>query len=103
MAKNSGIDPRDVVSPQSTWQLIDVLYESEDWSMAIGRWKSDEGKWRPVLAQRWNGWEGGKGNPISRGFPTWFIMPDETYGLYLSSEFIPAAKLPFVKDILGIA
>ena len=102
MAKNSGVDPRDVVSPQSTWQLLAVLYESERWSMAIGRWKSDEGKWRPVLAQRWNGWAGGKGNPISRGFPTWFIMPDETYGLYLGSEFIPAAKLPFVKDTLGI-
>ena len=101
MGKNTGMNPRDVVSPQSSWQLIDVLYETADWSMAIGRWKSDDdGKWRPVLAQRWNGSEGSKGNPISRGYPTWFVLPDDTYPLYLDSEFIPEAKRAFVREIL---
>ncbi len=85
-----------------TWQLIDVLHEAEHWSMAVGRWKSEEGNWRPVLAQRWNGSDGSKGNPISRGYPTWFVVPDETYGLYIDSDFIPAAKKPFVRDILGL-
>ena len=104
MAKNTGIDPRQVVAPQSNWQLIDVLHETEDWSMAIGRWKSDDdGTWRPVLAQRWNGWNGSKGNPISRGYPTWFVLPDDTYDLYVNkSEFVPPDKRPFVRDILRL-
>ena len=103
MAKNTGIDPRQVVSPRSNWQLIDVLHETEDWSMALGRWKSDDdGTWRPVLAQRWNGGNGSKGNPISRGFPTWYVLPDVTYGLYLESEFVPPDKRPFVRDILRL-
>lgn len=99
---NSGVNPREVLSPVSNWQLIDVLYEAKWWSMAIGRWRDEEGTWRPVLAQRWNGDEGSKGNPVSRGYPTWFILPDETYSLYLNegNEFIPAEKRAFVKDIL---
>lgn len=99
---NTGIDPHTVISPQSNWQLIDVLHEEDDWSMAIGRWKSDDNKWRPVLAQRWNGWNGTKGNPLSRGFTTWFILPDDTYKLYVESEFVPAEKRMFVKGILGL-
>jgi hypothetical protein len=99
---NTGVNPRAVVSPQSNWQFIDVLYETDDWSMAVGRWKSDsDGTWRGVLAQRWNGWNGTKGNPISRGYPTWFVLPDDTYFLYMDSMFIPAEKRPFVRDILG--
>lgn len=69
--------------------------------MALGRWRYDD-EWRPVLAQRWNGSEGEKGNPVSHGFATWFVLPDETYELYINSAFIPEAKRSFVKDILGI-
>jgi hypothetical protein len=99
--KNRGFDPRDALSPRAQWQLIDVVHEDEYWSMAIGRWK-EGGEWRPVLAQRWNGGEGEKGNPVSHGFATWFVLPDDTFKLYAESEFIPEAKRPFVKDILGI-
>lgn len=99
--KNSGVNPRDVNSPQAQWRLIDVLYESEQWSMALGRWREPDGE-RPVLAQRWNGENGGKGNPTSRGFPTWFVLPDDTYELYINSKFIPDVKRPFVKDTLGL-
>lgn len=103
MGKSTGVNPREVNSPQSNWQLIEVLHESEDWSMAIGRWKSDDdGTWRPVLAQRWNGWEGSKGNPISRGYPTWFVLPDDTYDLYVDSRFIPSDMRPIVRGILGL-
>ena len=103
MTKNTGTDPRQVMSPKSNWKLIEVLYETEHWSMAIALWKSDDdGTWRPVLAQRWNGWNGSKGNPISRGFPTWYVLPDVTYGLYLESEFVPPDKRPFVRDILRL-
>lgn len=100
--ENCGVNPREVLSPVSTWQLIDVLYETKSWSMAIGRWRDDKGDWRPVLAQRWNGNEGSKGNPISRGYPTWFILPDDTYFLYLNenNKFIPEEKRAFVNDIL---
>lgn len=99
---NRGMNPRDALSPRANWQLIDVLYESEHWSMALGRWGSDDG-WRPVLAQRWNGGEGEKGNPTAHGYPTWFVVPDDTYQLYIDSDFIPEGKRAFVKDILGLS
>jgi hypothetical protein len=104
MVNNTGTDPRDVISPRSNWQLSDVLYESDDWSMAIGSWRNVDGSWKRVLAQRWNGWEGStKGNPVSRGFPTWFILPTETFELYIESEFVPANKRAFVRDFLGLS
>jgi len=99
---NRGFNPRDALSPRANWQLIDVLYEDKHWSMALGRW-SEGDEWRPVLAQRWNGGEGGKGNPVSHGYPTWFVLPDDTYQLYVQSEFIPQGKRSFVKDILGLS
>jgi hypothetical protein len=102
MANNTGANPREVTSPRSNWQMVDVLHEADHWSMALGRWRSDEGDWRPVLAQRWNGWQGSKGNPISRGYPTWFVLPDETYGLYIESEFIPTDKRSFVRSFLEL-
>jgi hypothetical protein len=98
---NKGFNPRDALSPRGMWQLIDVLYEDEDWSMALGRWRGEKGM-EPVLAQRWNGAEGEKGNPVSHGYATWFVVPHETYKLFLDSEFIPEVKRAFVKDILGI-
>src|ERR1700722_10059805 len=98
--KNKGFNPRDALSPRDKWQLTDVLYEDERWSMAIGWWRNGDAR-RPVLAQRWNGSEGEKGNPVSHGFATWFVVPDETYELFLQSEFIPEVKRAFVKDILG--
>src|SRR4051812_22874314 len=97
---NRGFNPRDALFPRANWQLIDVLYEGRWWSMALGRWKEGN-EWRPVLAQRWNGDEGEKGNPVSQGFPTWFVMPNSTYTLFVESEFIPDDKRTFVKDVLG--
>lgn len=101
MGANRGFNPKDAVSPRASWQLIDVLHEDEYWSMALGRWGDGNG-WRPVLAQRWNGSEGEKGNPVSHGYATWFVLPDDTYKLYLESEFIPKGKREFVKEILGV-
>ena len=99
---NRGFNPKDAVSPKAHWQLIDVLYECEWWSMALGRWGDRDNEWRPVLAQRWNGGEGEKGNPMSHGYPTWFVVPDDTYGMYLESEFIPEGKRALVKAVLGL-
>lgn len=97
------MDPRDVRAPRAKWQLIDVLHQTDDWSMALGRWDSLDGNGaRPVLAQRWNGSEGEKGNPTAHGIATWFVLPDDTYELYVNSVFIPEVKRPFVREILGL-
>jgi len=101
MAKNQGYNPRHALSPRANWQLIDVLCEEEEWSMALGRW-GEGNHTRPVLAQRWNGVVGQKGNPVSHGYATWFVLPDDTYSLYIESSFIPESKRQFVKDTLGL-
>ncbi|GAB6966196.1 hypothetical protein JCM25156A_02330 [Komagataeibacter kakiaceti JCM 25156] len=88
---NKGVDPWKVLSPRSRWELVDVLYESQWWSMARGYWTDEKGK-RPVLAQRWNGSGKDKGHPISHDYPTWFVLPTATYKLYFGSEFIPEEK-----------
>lgn len=44
------------------------------WSLAIGMWDRNR-----ALLIRWNGEPGlSKGNPMSRAYPTWFVMPDLT-------------------------
>lgn len=99
---NRGFNPKDAISPRANWQLIDVLYEGEHWSMALGLWKSGNDKWCPVLAQRWNGDKGEKGNPTAHGFPTWFVLPEETYELFMKSKFIPKGRLSYVKEKLEL-
>lgn len=100
MGTNRGFNPRHALSPRANWQLVDILYEDEHWSMALGRWKEDD--WRPVLAQRWNGVEGQKGNPVSHGYATWFILPDCTYKIYINSIFIPEERQASVEKFLGL-
>lgn len=72
----SYVDPESVVAPKSRWQLGRVLFSSGrgGWSICEGNW--DDG---PVLAIRWNGSDedAGPGNPQSRGYPTWFVLPSE--------------------------
>lgn len=73
----SYIKPKNVESPKSHWLLKKILYDGGEfkWSAAEGQWKGDSG-WEDRLALRWNGGRGGeKGNPQSRGYPTWFIVP----------------------------
>jgi len=42
-------------------------------AVALGLWDG-----RPVLAMRWNGTDSNPtGHPQSRGFPTWFIIPEK--------------------------
>ncbi|MFT8464808.1 hypothetical protein [Acetobacter syzygii] len=96
-----GTDPWTVLSPRANWKLTAVLYVSKWWSMAYGTWTDENGS-RAVLAQRWNGEEGEKGNPISSGHATWFVLPDETYPLYIESRFIPDAERETVRQALGL-
>ena len=70
--------PEDVTSPKKRWRLKRVVHPGTEatWSAAEGWWDD-----RVVLALRWNGDDDTpKGNPVSRGFPTWFIVPDELEG-----------------------
>jgi len=69
-------DPNSVVSPKSSWELKQVIYNTGQggWSVAHGEWDGD-----PVIGIRWNGSdnESGCGNPQSRGHATWFIIPED--------------------------
>ena len=74
----SYVKPHDVHSPRKHWKLHQVIYKGK-----MGTWSAAEGEWEnePVLAIRWNGETGHeKGQPQSRGFPTWFIVPEEIEG-----------------------
>mgnify|MGYP007099641100 CR=1 FL=1 len=71
------IIPEKVVSPKNHWKLNYVIYDEGEGKIAIsyGQWFQE-----PVIAMRWNGRnEHGKfkGNPVSTGQPTWFILPLE--------------------------
>lgn len=83
----SYVRPENVHSPKGHWLLKRVLHDggefepaqtdASNWSAAEGQWKGDEG-WYDCLALRWNGGTGGEiGNPQSRGYATWFIVPPE--------------------------
>ena len=77
----SYVDPHKVTSPKDHWKRGTVLYNKNGWSAAEGEWKEEE-TWEKVLAIRWNGTgkRKGKGQPQSRGYPTWFIVPEEIEG-----------------------
>jgi hypothetical protein len=71
----SWIRPNDVHSPREHWEMISVLYDGGTGlpAVAFGRWDGDE-----IIAIRWNGTDDpGKtlGNPQSRTYPTWFVLP----------------------------
>ena len=90
---NRGMNPRDALSPRANWQLIDVLYESEHWSMALGRWGSEETNgalfWRSA----------GMAVKVRKEIPrptvtllgSWCPM---TYELYIDSDFIQKESGP---------
>ena len=97
------IKPQDVRSPKEHWALIDVAVETPEWSVAIGEWNA-----RRCLATRWNGDDlRPKGNPVSHGVPTWFVLPDEFIEPLLaalaSKNLLSSAKAELVRGFLGLA
>jgi len=78
----SYVPPETVDSPKGVISDVRVIHnqpeaqaESGSWSVVSLRW---DGKER--IGIRWNGSDldaGGKGNPQSRGHPTWFVVPEE--------------------------
>src|SRR5277367_5940313 len=82
------VDPKQVISPKGSVRNLRVVFDSGrtegSWSVATLIWNE-----MPRVGLRWNGDEGdkGKGNPQSRGNPTWFIVPEP-----LSEEVLRAAQ-----------
>jgi hypothetical protein len=85
--------PHTVKSPKARWTLIDVLVSTQYWALALGEWDGDR-----VLASRWNGNGDEPGNPMSRGIPTWFVLPDEFIDHLL--PLVPADKRPLADALL---
>jgi hypothetical protein len=97
MEQQMAVRPQDVKSPKEHWTLIDVLVETADWSLALGEWDGDR-----RLAVRWNGDdERPKGNPVSHGIPTWFVLPDEFVDLLLESSLMSPDKNRLARICLG--
>jgi hypothetical protein len=95
-------DPRTVVSPKNKWTLFTVLFigkkKKDGWSLALGQWEG-----HACLAIRWNGDKNNpKGNPCSRGVPTWFVVPGALESALLGSADIkiPADKRALAKTLL---
>jgi len=80
--KPQSVDPRTVLSPQRSvadlWVLHDGGLWTEDdpwsgWSLARMTWEGNPN----AVGCRWNGEQGvNPGSPSSRGYSTWFIIPD---------------------------
>ncbi len=70
------VQPQDVLSlgDRLTGPLV-VLFDKTHWSVATAYWDRE-----PALLRRWNGSEDfPKGNLVSTGQPTWFVVLEETW------------------------
>jgi hypothetical protein len=80
------VAPEDVVSPRSRFGgVVEVIYSGQENEMSVARilWDGDE-----RIACRWNGDdEHPKGNPLSRGQATWFVVEE-----YAASALEQAAR-----------
>ena len=93
------VKPQDVKSPKDRWTLIDVVLETPRWSLAVGEWDGER-----RLAARWNGDDDRpKGNPVSHGVPTWFLLPGELADPLLTTDLIPPEKRSLIRVLLGMA
>lgn len=83
----SYIDPKTVLSPKDSVSNVEVIFNTGpmpfSWSVVKLLWKGKQ-----AIGIRYNGEENkGKGNPQSRGNPTWFIVPPE-----LENQVLEAAE-----------
>lgn len=64
---------------------LKVIYWHTDWSLAVAYWDGSR-----AMLIRWNGGPGpSRGNPVSRSYPTWFVVPDALVPLVLKDEGNP--------------
>jgi hypothetical protein len=93
----SYVDPKTVLSPKGSIADIEVIYDGGENSWSLARMKWDD---TPVIAMRWNGGSNdgrpSVGNPQSRGYPTWFVVPDEV-GEAIEKNLKPSLSLPSSK------
>ena len=86
------IKPETVLSPRGAIEDLEVVYDGgeHNWSLAKMKWYGE-----PVVAMRWNGGREkrippsevpGVGTPSSRGYPTWFILPQEVADMIETSR-----------------
>jgi hypothetical protein len=76
----SYVRPEEVLSPKNhVVRVLEVIHDPGEEQMVVARllWRNDNGSEIEVLAERWNGnTDRPRGNPVSRGYPTWFIVDD---------------------------
>jgi hypothetical protein len=70
-----------VASPQRNIVSVEVIFDGgtdDSWALAEIMWREDkQTEARERVGIRWNGNDKRpKGNPTSRGFPTWFMLPE---------------------------
>ena len=81
--------PQNVTSPRDTISNVEVLFDGGEESVSIARITWND---RVAIGMRWNisfrEWDDEAkiseqniclGMPVSRGYPTWFILPDELF------------------------
>jgi hypothetical protein len=94
LKKMNYTDPKTVLSPKGSITDLDVIHDGGEnsWSLARMKWDGS-----PVIAMRWNGGLVNGipsiGNPSSRGYPTWFVVPDEV-GEAIEKLLKPALEFP---------
>lgn len=96
------INPSEVVSPKNRISQLQVLYDGQDHSFSLASFL-----WDGVFALgiRWNGFKENKGNPLSRGYPTWFVIPyelekailDECFNL--SKDLVEQVFIDIIKEV----
>ncbi|BBM36389.1 hypothetical protein [Pseudoleptotrichia goodfellowii] len=76
------LDPKTILSPKGKVENIEIIEQNTDYTIAILSW---EGK--DTIAARWNPTEENTmGIPQSRGYATWFILPDTILKSYLKEN-----------------
>jgi hypothetical protein len=95
------IHPEDVLSPKGV-QVLEVIHDPGENGVAVARivWDNEE-----VVAIRWNGNTGRpRGNPVSHGQPTWFVLGaiGKAKG-YLAPAVEQAARLAAERSPDGLA
>ena len=94
----SYVTAADVASPANKWKFERVMLDRGEGLgvYCIGYWDM-----RPVICYRWNGnSEQHKGNPVSRGYPTWMVLADEDYPVII--EIFPAAEREYARKFLNL-
>jgi hypothetical protein len=80
-------NPDNVQSPKRQLVLVSVILNTgeDGYAVALIRWDGE-----PKLAMRWNGTDDPNsiGSPQSRGYATWFVIPDEFQESVLESNNI---------------